>query len=196
MKRYTPEELKEVLRLHKLWLDDEEGGERANLEGASLEWANLARANLAVASLEGANLEWANLARANLARANLEGAYLEGAYLEGASLAGADLARANLEGANLEGANLEGANLAGANLARANLEGAKNFTPFVEVGPIGSRNDRTRFTPSTGEVACGCFRGSLDEFEAAVLKTHAEGTEYRRQYLAAISMFRALEVKP
>ena len=96
MKRYTPEELKEVLRLHKLWLDDEEGGERANLEGASLEWANLARANLARANLEGANLEWANLARANLARANLEGAYLEGAYLEGASLAGADLTRANL----------------------------------------------------------------------------------------------------
>mgnify|MGYP000930142208 FL=1 len=156
MKRYTPEELAEVLRLHKLWLDDEEGGERANLAGAALTRANLAEANLAVA--------------------NLAGAYLKGA--------------------NLAGANLKGANLVRAYLAGANLAGAKNFTPFVEVGPIGSRNDMTRFTPGTGAVVCGCFRGTLDEFEAAVLKTHAEGTEYRRQYLAAISMFRALEEKP
>ena len=156
MKRYTPEELAEVLRLHKLWLDDEEGGERANLAGAALTRANLAEANLAVA--------------------NLAGAYLKGA--------------------NLAGANLKGANLVRAYLAGANLAGAKNFTPFVEVGPIGSRNDMTRFTPGTGAVVCGCFRGTLDEFEAAVLKTHADGTEYRRQYLAAISMFRALEVKP
>ena len=28
MKRYTPEELAEVLRLHKLWAQDEEGGQR------------------------------------------------------------------------------------------------------------------------------------------------------------------------
>ena len=172
LKRYTPEELKEVLRLHKLWLDDEEGGERANLEGANLEWANLTRANLARANLEVANLEWANLTRANLARASLEGASLEGAYLEGANLAGA-----NLEGAYLEGAYLEGASLAGADLTRANLTRAEGFSPFVVIGPIGSRNDRTRFTPSTGAVACGCFRGTLDEFEDAVLKTHAEGTE-------------------
>ena len=171
MKRYTPEELAEVLRLHKLWLDDEEGGERANLAGAALTRANLAEANLAVANLAGA-------------------------YLKGANLAEANLEWANPKGANLAGANLKGANLVRAYLAGANLAGAKNFTPFVEVGPIGSRNDMTRFTPGTGAVVCGCFRGTLDEFEAAVLKTHADGTEYRRQYIAAISMFRALEAKP
>ena len=151
MKRYTPEELAEVLRLHKLWLDDEEGGYMADLSGA------------------------------NLSRANLSGA---------------NLSRANLSGADLYMANLSGANLYMADLSGANLYMAEGFVPWVEVGPIGSRNDRTRYTPSTGEVACGCFRGSLDEFEAAVLKTHADGTEYRRQYIAAISMFRALEVKP
>jgi uncharacterized protein YjbI with pentapeptide repeats len=176
MKRYTPEELAEVLRLHKLWLDDEEGGERANLAGADLTWANLARADLT---------------RADLTRANLAGANLAWANLAGANLAGANLAGADLTWADLTRANLARANLAGANLARA-----EGFSPFVEIGPIGSRNDRTRFTPSTGAVSCGCFRGSLDEFEAAVLKTHADGTEYRSQYLAAISMFRALEVKP
>ena len=34
MKRYTPDELAEVLRRHKLWWDGQEGGSRANLCGA------------------------------------------------------------------------------------------------------------------------------------------------------------------
>ena len=89
MKRYTPDELAEVLRLHKLWLNDKEGGERAYLD----------RANLG-----GANLGGANLRGANLRGANLDGAYLDGAYLDGAILRGA-----NLDGAYLDGAYLDGA---------------------------------------------------------------------------------------
>ena len=58
----TKEELEVFLRKHKLWLAEEEGGERANLEGANLEGANL----------EGANLKWANLDEANLRGANLD----------------------------------------------------------------------------------------------------------------------------
>lgn len=51
------EELDEVLRLHKLWLDtDRKEGVRADLYGA-----NLNRASLIEANLEGANLEGANL---------------------------------------------------------------------------------------------------------------------------------------
>ena len=63
----TKEELEVFLRKHKLWLAEEEGGERANLEGANLEGANLEGANL-----EGANLKWANLDEANLRGANLD----------------------------------------------------------------------------------------------------------------------------
>ena len=61
MKRYSPEELAEVLRLHKLWLNDEDGGERANLGGAYLDGANLDGANLYGANLGGANLGGADL---------------------------------------------------------------------------------------------------------------------------------------
>lgn len=46
MKRYTPDELAEVLRLHRLWLNNEEGGSRANLRDADLRGANLYDANL------------------------------------------------------------------------------------------------------------------------------------------------------
>ena len=85
------EKLKEILELHLKWLNNDEDGNCADLEGA-----NLRRANL-----EGVNLEGANLYGADLRRADLEGVNLEGVNLEGVNLYGADLEGANLEGANL-----------------------------------------------------------------------------------------------
>ena len=78
------EQLDEILEKHKKWLNDEPGGERADLRGA-------------------------NLFRANLFRADLRGAYLRGANLHGANLFGANLRGADLRGADLFGANLHGA---------------------------------------------------------------------------------------
>ena len=55
------DDLNEVLRLHKMWLDGERGGERADLRGAYLRRANLRLADLEGADLRGAYLEEANL---------------------------------------------------------------------------------------------------------------------------------------
>lgn len=77
----TKEQIKEVLRLHKLWLDGESGGVRADLHGANLHGANLSRADLTGADLYGANLSDANLSDANLYDANLSRANLTGAKL-------------------------------------------------------------------------------------------------------------------
>ncbi|MBD8943889.1 MAG: pentapeptide repeat-containing protein [Ruminococcaceae bacterium] len=97
------EKLKEILERHRKWLNDEDGGERANLRGA------------------------------NLRGVNLRGADLREANLRGADLRGADLREANLRGADLRGVNLRGADLRGANLRGADLRGAKNipFIPLV-----------------------------------------------------------------
>ncbi len=97
------EKLKEILERHRKWLNDEDGGERANLYEANL---------------YGANLREADLREADLREADLYGANLRGA---------------NLRGANLYGANLYGADLREANLREANLRGAKNlpFIPLV-----------------------------------------------------------------
>ena len=78
------EELEEVLRLHKMWLNEEEGGKKANLIGADLRGANLRGADLRGANLIGADLRGANLIGANLRGANLIGANLIGANLRGA----------------------------------------------------------------------------------------------------------------
>ncbi len=97
------EKLKEILERHRKWLNDEDGGERANLRGA--------------------NLRGVNLRGADLREANLRGADLREANLRGADLRGADLREANLRGADLRGVNLRG----------ADLRGAKNipFIPLV-----------------------------------------------------------------
>ncbi|NVZ77130.1 pentapeptide repeat-containing protein, partial [Pseudomonas gingeri] len=91
MKTFTPEQLAEILGKHRAWLDDEEGGERADLGGAYLGDANLGGANL-----RGAYLGGAYLGDANLGDANLRGAYLGGANLRGANLGDANLGDANL----------------------------------------------------------------------------------------------------
>ena len=101
MKTFTEQELKEILRKHKLWLEDsdQQDAERANLSDAYLSDAylsdaNLSRANLSGANLSDANLSGANLSDANLSRANLSDANLSGADLSRANLSGADLSRA------------------------------------------------------------------------------------------------------
>ena len=60
------EKIKEILRLHQLWLHGDSTGERANLWGANLSRADLSRADLS---------------RADLSRADLWGANLRGAIL-------------------------------------------------------------------------------------------------------------------
>lgn len=57
----TQEELNMILDKHRKWLNDEEGGERANFCRADLSGANLNEANLSGADLCGANLRGADL---------------------------------------------------------------------------------------------------------------------------------------
>ena len=49
-------ELDEILRMHKMWLDGEEEGKRADLQGANLQGANLQDANLQDANVQGGDL--------------------------------------------------------------------------------------------------------------------------------------------
>ena len=64
MTKITEEQIKIVLERHLLWLNNEPGGEKANLY----------KANLSGADLSGANLIGADLSRADLTGVNLSGA--------------------------------------------------------------------------------------------------------------------------
>ena len=195
MKTYTSEELKEILAKHKAWLNNEEGGQRANLS-----YANLSKADLSNADLSNANLSNANLSNANLSGANLSDAYLSNANLSGANLSDANLSYANLSEAYLRYANLINANLSEAYLSNANLSyanlafnvffgGAKNAPIYQACRGFGSRNATLTLLaqgePSEWLFFTGCFKGTREALEKAVREKHGS-TKEEANYLRAI----------
>ncbi len=137
MKTYTQQELTLILDAHKRWLNNEEGGERANLDNASL----------------------------------------DNASLDNASLIGASLIDASLRGASLRGASLIGASL---------------DKKYYSATRIGSRNSMTTYCFEDDIIWCGCFKGTLKEFEAQVKINHATNPLYLMQYLEFVKYCKKL----
>ena len=83
------------------------------------------------------------------------------------------------------GAYLRGADLRGADLGEWGK--LQSLSDIIIVGAIGSRNGYTTIfhTDKGVFVMCGCFKGTLDEFEAKVKETH-HGNKHERDYLALI----------
>jgi len=117
LKKITKEELNEVLRLHRMWLELKEGGVKADLSRTDLSGMDLHDANLTRACLHNANLNGTNLTHANLTRANIGSA-----NLTSANLTRAVLTEAFLNYANLTGALMTAANLTGASVRRATID--------------------------------------------------------------------------
>ena len=124
MRIISAEELKEILDKHKKWLNEEDGGERADLRYADLSNANLYNADLRYADLYNADLSNANLYNADLRYADLRYADLRNADLRYADLRYADLRYADLDNADLRYADLRYADLRYADLRNANLYNA------------------------------------------------------------------------
>ena len=166
-------ELAEIIAKHKKWIDNDEGGERADLSGANLSGANL----------KGADLRNADLRNADLRNANLSGANLSGAYLKGADLSGANLRNANLSGASLKGASLKGADLM--------KIGGREVNTFLSVSGIGRECRQTLFWVEEDKVWCGCFTGTFAEFETQVQSQHGDNI-HGQNYQDAIAFFKAV----
>lgn len=151
MRKFSSDELQEILRKHSHWLAGDDDGERADLRGADLSDADLSYANLSNAILSGADLSDADMHNANLSGANMLGANmyaanlsdanmhctylfkanLSSANLNNASMCSAYLRHTNLRGASLYNADLHGADLSGADLSDANMRGAKNVDSVI-----------------------------------------------------------------
>ena len=130
------EQLNEILKQHKLWLDTKgEEGKRADLIGANLEGDNLRGADLS-------------------------GAYLRGTCLVEVDLTGADLRGADLTGALLSHVNLEGANLEGTMLKYVILEDF-NLTDTGVYIFNGPQHDGI-YNSKDGMLYIGCEIHSLD----------------------------------
>lgn len=94
-KPINPEILKEILRLHELWLSGKSGRKanlsRANLNGVDLSFANLSNADLSFANLTHAKCIFADFKGANLHKAGLLGADFVGAKTKEANVSGMNI---------------------------------------------------------------------------------------------------------
>jgi hypothetical protein len=173
MKTYTLEQLKKILAKHAEWIKDNSKGEMANLSSADLR----------LADLSSADLRWANLRSADLRSADLSSA----------DLRWANLSWADLSSANLSSADLSWADLRSADLSSANLSSAKTNKRYVQISCIGSRKDSTTYCFQDDKILCGCWSGTLSEFEKRVKEVHKQNKQFLKEYLGAIKYIKSLK---
>lgn len=94
--------------------------------------------------------------------------------------------RANLRWADLQEANLRRANLRNTNLRRAKLD-----FDVIQCSGIGSERRMTTYIPKDNLILCGCFNGTLEEFEAKIKDTHKDNPKHLGNYLAMVEMFKS-----
>ena len=151
------DELKNILELHEKWLNDEDGGIRADLSESYLHGVDLSGADLRKAYLHRAYLHEADLSEADLSGADLRKAYLRGAYLSEADLSEADLHRADLYGA----------------------KGVLTFT--------AGETNRLCFTyvyNNEQRWQLGCFNGNYKETLEAVKSNYGKNSHYYKMIVA------------
>ena len=136
---------------------------------------------------------YANLSYANLSYADLSSANLSSANLSYANLSYADLSSANLSSANLSYANLSSANLSYANLSSANLSSADLSKRYIQIACIGSAKRMTTYCFDDDIVWCGCFTGTLEQFETQCKETHKNNKQYLDEYLGFINYVKFLK---
>ena len=123
MRKIDKDELKTILKKHMMWLNGENGGERADLSGSDLRWSDLSGSDLSGSDLSGSDLRGSVLSRSDL-----RGSDLSGSDLRWSDLSGSDLRWSNLRGSDLSGSDLSGSDLSGSK----GLEYAKNlFYPIA-----------------------------------------------------------------
>ena len=96
MRKIDKDELKTILKKHMMWLNGEDGGERADLRGS-----DLSRSDLSGSVLRGSDLRWSDLSGSDLRGSDLRWSDLSGSVLRGSDLRGSDLRGSDLRGSDL-----------------------------------------------------------------------------------------------
>jgi len=132
-------------------------------------------------------------AQENTIKKTLEEAFKCSANLRYADLRYANLRSANLSYADLSSADLRYADLSYANLSSANLSYAKTDKRYIQISCIGSNKRITIYCFEDDFIWCGCFKGSLQEFEDAVNQTHKDNEQFLKEYTGFINYLKSLK---
>ena len=135
MKKIDNKELKTILKKHRMWLNGEDGGERAVLREADMRWADMS----------GADMRWADMRGADMRGADMSEADMRGADMRGADMRWADMSVADMSGADMSGADMSGADMSGV----VGIESVKNlFYPLS----CPEKGEYTAFKKANGNI--------------------------------------------
>ena len=73
----TKKEFDEMLRLHEMWLNGEEGGKRANMQDANMQCADMQYANMQCANMQRTDMRHADMRSAKMQRTDMRGANID-----------------------------------------------------------------------------------------------------------------------
>jgi hypothetical protein len=90
-------------------------------------------------------------------------------------------------------ANLRYADLSSANLSYANLRSAETDKRYIQISCIGSHKRMTTYCFEDDFIWCGCFKGSLQEFEDTVNQTHKDNEQFLKEYTGFINYLKSLK---
>ena len=208
MKKITQEELNNKIELHKEWLEDDNKGEKLELNGynlrnldlsnsdlrySSLSCSILSNVDLSYSDLSFSTLKDADLVKMDLTKAiisfsNLENIDLYGANLDSSYLRCVDFKNAILKNANLDNAHLENCNLEDVNLSQANtrcIEGLEVYS----IDNIGTFAGKVTYLPEQDKVFAGCWKGNLEEFLEKGLEMNKDNEKEKRNIFNAYQFF-------
>ena len=96
------------------------------------------------------------------------------------------------EKANLRSADLSFADISSADLSSADLRSANTTKRYIQIGCIGSNKRITTYCFDDDIIWCGCFKGTLKEFENRVKETHKNNKQYLAEYMGFIKYIKEL----
>lgn len=174
----------------------------ADLSRTDMTWVNLSHAKLRETVLRGASLSNSNLSGADLTYADLQRTDLfcvnaQDAVFEGACMRHANLGLSSMRKVNLDDAQIIHVDLRGSVMDGATYDGKElwRVRPILQLGSCGFYNRATivLFYEDCSEptVLCGCFRGTISQFEDAIHSKHS-GTFYEYEYMAMVYHIKAI----
>ena len=95
--------------------------------------------------------------------------------------------------ANLRYADLRSAYLRSADLSYVNLSYAKTDKRYIQISCIGSEKRMTTYRFENDKIWCGCFTGTLKDFEKQVQKTHKHNENHLKEYIGFINYLKSLK---
>ncbi|MFI3322597.1 MAG: hypothetical protein R3Y50_08755 [Rikenellaceae bacterium] len=81
----------------------------------------------------------------------------------------------------------------GADLRDADLRYADLDKRYLQVSCIGSSKRTTTYCFEDDKIWCGCFKGSLEEFEKQVKETHKNNKQFLDEYMGFINYVKFLQ---